>query len=211
MAISDANRQTIHWSVKGSTAADHLIQILRSRWRVIRSCRHRSPSRPEYNLHLPKLRQGSNQDLTHRYPSIQIHGSRLAGFVCCLYSRLDSAAALDRKNLPRQFGRRKKTKWIDAAVRYSRFNGSQIDPLTHQFQRFAQRWHGVAGGITERMIEQSGGDAEDFGRHALGGSRDLVGNGLVTSRNPNDIPVFNRKLIEEMSKGKHEPETSKAR
>lgn len=34
----------------------------------------------------------------------------------------------------------------------------------------------------------------------------VVDNGLVTSRNPNDIPAFNRKLIEEIGEGKHEPE-----
>lgn len=31
----------------------------------------------------------------------------------------------------------------------------------------------------------------------------IVDNGLVTSRNPNDLPAFNRKLIEEIAEGKH--------
>jgi protease I len=32
----------------------------------------------------------------------------------------------------------------------------------------------------------------------------VVDNGLVTSRKPDDIPAFNRKLIEEFAEGKHE-------
>ncbi len=31
----------------------------------------------------------------------------------------------------------------------------------------------------------------------------VVDNGLVTSRNPNDLPAFNRKLVEEVGEGKH--------
>ncbi len=31
----------------------------------------------------------------------------------------------------------------------------------------------------------------------------VVDNGLVTSRNPNDIPAFNRKMIEEFAEGRH--------
>jgi protease I len=33
----------------------------------------------------------------------------------------------------------------------------------------------------------------------------VVDNGIVTSRKPDDIPAFNRKLIEEIAEGKHEP------
>ena len=32
----------------------------------------------------------------------------------------------------------------------------------------------------------------------------VVDNGFVTSRNPNDLPAFNAKLIEEIKEGKHE-------
>lgn len=32
----------------------------------------------------------------------------------------------------------------------------------------------------------------------------VVDNGLVTSRNPDDIPAFNKKIIEELKEGKHE-------
>jgi protease I len=32
----------------------------------------------------------------------------------------------------------------------------------------------------------------------------VVDNGLVTSRNPNDLPAFNRKMVEEFAEGKHE-------
>jgi len=33
----------------------------------------------------------------------------------------------------------------------------------------------------------------------------VVDNGLVTSRNPNDLPAFNRKMVEEFAEGVHEP------
>lgn len=33
----------------------------------------------------------------------------------------------------------------------------------------------------------------------------IVDNGLVTSRKPDDIPAFNRKMIEEFAEGRHEP------
>ena len=38
----------------------------------------------------------------------------------------------------------------------------------------------------------------------------VVDQGLVTSRKPDDIPMFNRKMIEEFAEGKHQP-ASKAR
>jgi protease I len=36
----------------------------------------------------------------------------------------------------------------------------------------------------------------------------VVDNGLITSRNPNDIPAFNRKLIEEIAEGRHDKQKS---
>jgi protease I len=33
----------------------------------------------------------------------------------------------------------------------------------------------------------------------------VVDNGLVTSRKPDDIPAFNRRMIEEFAAGKHDP------
>ena len=38
-----------------------------------------------------------------------------------------------------------------------------------------------------------------------------VDNGLVTSRKPDDIPAFNRKLIEEFAEGRHEQQAVKSR
>lgn len=35
----------------------------------------------------------------------------------------------------------------------------------------------------------------------------VVDSGLVTSRNPNDLPAFNRKLVEEVAEGKHAAQT----
>ena len=34
----------------------------------------------------------------------------------------------------------------------------------------------------------------------------VVDNALVTSRKPDDIPAFNRKMIEEIGEGRHTPE-----
>jgi protease I len=33
----------------------------------------------------------------------------------------------------------------------------------------------------------------------------VVDHGLVTSRKPDDIPAFNRKMIEEFAEGRHQP------
>ncbi|SHG95291.1 protease I [Flavobacterium micromati] len=33
----------------------------------------------------------------------------------------------------------------------------------------------------------------------------VVDKGLVTSRDPNDLPAFNRKMVEEIKEGKHQP------
>ena len=38
----------------------------------------------------------------------------------------------------------------------------------------------------------------------------VVDNGLVTSRKPDDIPAFNRKMIEEISEGVHAKQTASA-
>jgi protease I len=38
----------------------------------------------------------------------------------------------------------------------------------------------------------------------------VVDSGLVTSRKPDDIPAFNRKLIEEFAEGRHEAQASKS-
>ena len=37
-----------------------------------------------------------------------------------------------------------------------------------------------------------------------------VDQGLVTSRKPDDIPAFNRKLVEEFAEGRHEGQTAGA-
>jgi protease I len=39
----------------------------------------------------------------------------------------------------------------------------------------------------------------------------VVDEGLVTSRKPDDIPAFNRKLIEEFAEGRHEAQVAKTR
>lgn len=39
----------------------------------------------------------------------------------------------------------------------------------------------------------------------------VVDNGLVTSRKPDDIPAFNRKMIEEFGEGKHQQQAERSR
>src|SRR2546421_5504716 len=39
----------------------------------------------------------------------------------------------------------------------------------------------------------------------------LVDNGLVTSRKPDDLPAFNKKLIEEFAEGRHEQQAAKTK
>jgi len=38
----------------------------------------------------------------------------------------------------------------------------------------------------------------------------VVDQGLVTSRNPNDLPAFNSKIVEEFAEGKHEDQRRSA-
>jgi len=38
----------------------------------------------------------------------------------------------------------------------------------------------------------------------------VVDRGLVTSRKPDDIPAFNRKMIEEFAEGNHGPRLSRS-
>jgi protease I len=38
----------------------------------------------------------------------------------------------------------------------------------------------------------------------------VTDNGLVTSRNPDDLPAFNKKMIEEFAEGRHQPRRSMA-
>ena len=48
-------------------------------------------------------------------------------------------------------------------------------------------------------IENAGGDWED--------SEVVVDNGIVTSRKPDDIPAFTKKMIEEFLEGEHDRKT----
>ena len=38
----------------------------------------------------------------------------------------------------------------------------------------------------------------------------VVDKGLITSRDPDDLPAFNAKLIEEFAEGRHEEQADKA-
>ena len=64
-----------------------------------------------------------------------------------------------------------------------------------------------AGGIRGRRVTSWPSLATDL-RNAGGEWVDqecVVDNGLVTARKPDDIPAFNRKMIEEFAEGPHEP------
>jgi protease I len=52
-------------------------------------------------------------------------------------------------------------------------------------------------------IRNAGGNCVDEEVH--------VDNGLVTSRKPDDIPAFNKKLIEELAEGRHEQQAAKTK
>ena len=65
-----------------------------------------------------------------------------------------------------------------------------------------------AGGIRGRRVTSWPSIATDL-RNAGGEwvDQDVVtDNGLVTSRKPDDIPAFNKKMIEEFAEGPHEPD-----
>ena len=49
-------------------------------------------------------------------------------------------------------------------------------------------------------------DLENAGAHWVD-EEVVVDRGLVTSRKPDDIPAFNRKMIEEFAEGRHEKKT----
>lgn len=50
-------------------------------------------------------------------------------------------------------------------------------------------------------------DLENAGAHWVDKTV-VVDNGLVTSRNPNDLPAFNEKMLEEFAEGKHKAQKS---
>jgi protease I len=61
---------------------------------------------------------------------------------------------------------------------------------------------GVAGGRTMTSYPSIQTDLKNAGATWVD-QEVVVDNGLVTSRNPNDIPAFNRKMVEEFAEGVH--------
>ena len=61
---------------------------------------------------------------------------------------------------------------------------------------------GVAGGRTMTSYPSIQTDLKNAGATWVD-EEVVVDNGLVTSRNPNDIPAFNRKMVEEFAEGVH--------
>lgn len=61
---------------------------------------------------------------------------------------------------------------------------------------------GVAQGRTMTSYQSLKSDLTNAGAEWVD-KEVVVDNGLVTSRNPNDLPAFNRKMIEEFAEGKH--------
>jgi protease I len=69
-----------------------------------------------------------------------------------------------------------------------------------------------AGAVRDRTVTSWPSLATDL-RNAGANRVDqevVVDSGLVTSRKPDDIPAFNRKLIEEFAEGRHEAQASKS-
>ena len=64
---------------------------------------------------------------------------------------------------------------------------------------------GVVKGRTLTSYESIQTDLKNAGAHWID-TPVAVDNGLVTSRKPDDIPAFNRKMIEEFAEGKHRRE-----
>ncbi|MCB0111969.1 MAG: type 1 glutamine amidotransferase, partial [Caldilineaceae bacterium] len=62
---------------------------------------------------------------------------------------------------------------------------------------------GVAKGRTVTSYHSIQTDLKNAGAHWVD-QEVVVDEGLVTSRNPDDIPAFNRKMIEEIAEGKHQ-------
>ena len=62
---------------------------------------------------------------------------------------------------------------------------------------------GVAKGRTMTSYHSIQTDLKNAGVHWVD-QEVVVDNGLVTSRNPDDIPAFNRKMVEEIAEGKHQ-------
>ncbi|HRW09918.1 MAG TPA: type 1 glutamine amidotransferase domain-containing protein [Caldilineaceae bacterium] len=62
---------------------------------------------------------------------------------------------------------------------------------------------GVAKGRTMTSYHSIQTDLKNAGAHWVD-QEVVVDEGLVTSRNPDDIPAFNRKMIEEIAEGKHQ-------
>ena len=61
---------------------------------------------------------------------------------------------------------------------------------------------GVVGGRTLTSYPSLQTDLKNAGARWVD-QEVVVDNGLVTSRNPNDIPAFNRKMIEEFAESRH--------
>jgi protease I len=61
---------------------------------------------------------------------------------------------------------------------------------------------GVASGRTMTSYQSIATDLKNAGVNWVD-QEVVVDNGLVTSRNPDDLPAFNRKLVEEIAEGKH--------
>jgi protease I len=70
-----------------------------------------------------------------------------------------------------------------------------------------------AGVVRDRTVTSYPSLQTDI-RNARGNRVDkevVVDNGLVTSRDPGDLPAFNKKLIEEFAEGRHEAQAAKTK
>ena len=87
-------------------------------------------------------------------------------------------------------------------------HGAQTDPVHRTDVRGIRR----AGVVRDRTLTSWPNiqtDVKNAGGHWVN-EEVVVDNGLVTSRKPDDIPAFNRKMIEEFCEGKHAPKKEMA-
>jgi deglycase len=94
----------------------------------------------------------------------------------------------------------RRNEWVLQFVRAMFESGKPVAAICHGPWTLIDA--GVVSGRRMTSYESIQTDLKNAGAHWVN-EEVVVDNGLVTSRKPDDIPAFNRKLIEEISEGVH--------